>query len=354
MKERVVPSLLHDLARKKILLLDGAMGTAIQTFKLNEKDFKGQKFKNHQNDLLGNNDVLVLTKPDLVLDIHRSYLSAGCDIIETNTFTATSISQADYGLEGYARELNLRAAVLACQAAREAEMETPDKPRFVAGVLGPTNKTASISPEVNDPAYRDITFDELRASYAEAVGGLLDGGVDLLLVETVFDTLNAKAALFAIDNEFESRNRRLPIMISGTITDKSGRTLSGQTTEAFWYSVRHSNPFSVGLNCALGASDLRQYIAELAQIADCYISAHPNAGLPNAFGDYEETPETTAGHLGEWARSGLVNIVGGCCGTTPNHISAISNTIKNVKPRSIPDIQPRMRLAGLEPFEASL
>lgn len=340
---------LREAAKQRILLLDGAMGTAVQALGLEEADFRGERFRDHISDLQGNNDMLVLTRPELVLDIHRDYLAAGADILETNTFTATSISQADYGLQSRAWEINQSAAILACRAAREAE--TPEKPRFVAGVLGPTNKTASISPEVNDPAYRDVGFDDLRLSYGEAADGLLDGGVDLLVVETIFDTLNAKAALFAIDEVFARRGEAVPIMISGTITDKSGRTLSGQTTEAFWNSVRHAKPFAIGLNCALGAGDLRQYVAELAAVADCLVSAHPNAGLPNAFGGYDETPETTAAHLGEWARAGLVNIVGGCCGTTSAHISAIAEAVRDVPPRTIPEISPRLRLAGLEPFD---
>ena len=340
---------LAEAAKQRILLLDGAMGTAIQDRGLEEVDFRGDRFRDHGCDLQGNNDMLVLTRPDVVLDIHRAYLAAGADILETNTFTATTISQADYALKSHAWEINQTAAILARQAAREAE--TPSRPRFVAGVLGPTNKTASMSPEVNDPAYRDVTFDDLRLSYGEAADGLLDGGADLLVVETIFDTLNAKAALFAIDEVFERRGESVPVMISGTITDKSGRTLSGQTSEAFWNSVRHARPFAIGLNCALGAGDLRQYVAELADVADCLVSAHPNAGLPNAFGGYDETPETTATHLGEWARAGLVNIVGGCCGTTPEHIRAIAEAVRDVAPRTIPEIAPRLRLAGLEPFD---
>ena len=338
-------------ASERILLLDGATGTAVQDRDLDEAAFRGDRFADHPSDLMGNNDLLVLTRPDIVLDIHRAYLAAGADILETNTFTATTISQADYGLEAYAWEINQRAAILARQAARETKSDTPDKPRFVAGVLGPTNKTASISPDVNDPAFRDVSFDDLRLSYGEAADGLLDGGVDLLMVETVFDTLNAKAALFAIDEVFERRGETVPVMISGTITDRSGRTLSGQTAEAFWNSVRHARPIAVGLNCALGAKELRQYVAELSEVADCLLSAHPNAGLPNAFGAYDETPETMAAQIGEWARAGLVNIVGGCCGTTPDHIRALAEAIEGVAPRRIPAIESGLRLSGLEPFQ---
>jgi 5-methyltetrahydrofolate--homocysteine methyltransferase len=341
---------LRDAASKRILLLDGAMGTAVQDRGLDETAFRGDRFVAHPRDLLGNNDVLVLTQPNVILDIHRAYLAAGADILETNTFTATTISQADYGLEAHAWEINQRAAALARQAAREAEDTTPNKPRFVAGVLGPTNKTASISPDVNDPGFREVSFDDLRLSYGEAADGLLDGGADLLMVETIFDTLNAKAALFAIDEVFERRGERVPVMISGTITDRSGRTLSGQTAEAFWNSVRHADPIAVGLNCALGASDLRPYVAELSAVADCWLSAHPNAGLPNAFGGYDETPETMASHIGEWARAGLLNIVGGCCGTTPDHIRALAEVIEGVAPRPLPVIEPSLRLSGLEPF----
>ena len=343
-------ALLREAASQRILLLVGAMGTAIQDRGLDEAAYRGEKFAGHGADLSGNNDLLVLTQPEVVLDIHRDYLTAGADILETNTFTATTISQADYGLEAHAWEINQRAAILARQAADQATASTPDKPRFVAGVLGPTNKTASISPDVNDPAFREVSFDDLRLSYGEAADGLLDGGVDLLMVETIFDTLNAKAALFAIDEVFEKRGERVPIMISGTITDRSGRTLSGQTAEAFWNSINHARPIAVGLNCALGASDLRQYVAELSEVADCLLSAHPNAGLPNAFGAYDETPETMAGHIGEWARAGLVNIVGGCCGTTPDHIRALADAVEGVAPRRVPSIEPRLRLSGLEPF----
>ena len=347
-------AVLREAASKRILLLDGAMGTAIQDRDLDEAAFRGERFADHPSDLQGNNDLLTLTCPDVVLDIHRAYLNAGADILETNTFNSTTISQADYGTGAHAWELNHRAAILARQAVTEAEAKTPHKPRFVAGVLGPTSKTASISPDVNDPAYREVSFDDLRLSYSEAADGLLDGGADLLMVETIFDTLNAKAALFAIDEVFERRSEVVPVMISGTITDRSGRTLSGQTGEAFWNSVRHARPFAIGLNCALGAAEMRQYVAELSVVADCLVSAHPNAGLPNPFGEYDESPETMATQIGEWAGAGLVNIIGGCCGTTPDHIYALAQAVQGVPPRSVPVFPPSLRLAGLEPFEVPI
>jgi 5-methyltetrahydrofolate--homocysteine methyltransferase len=347
-------AVLREEASKRILLLDGAMGTAIQDHDLDEAAFRGKRFVDHPSDLQGNNDLLTLTCPDVVLDIHRAYLNAGADILETNTFNSTTISQADYGTGAHAWELNHRAAILARQAVTEAEAKTPHKPRFVAGVLGPTSKTASISPDVNDPAYREVSFDDLRLSYSEAADGLLDGGADLLMVETIFDTLNAKAALFAIDEVFERRSEVVPVMISGTITDRSGRTLSGQTSEAFWNSVRHAQPFAIGLNCALGAAELRQYVAELSVVADCLVSAHPNAGLPNAFGEYDESPETMAAQIREWAGAGLVNIIGGCCGTTPDHIYALAQAVQDIPPRSIPEFSPSLQLAGLEPFEVPI
>lgn len=340
---------LQEIANRQILLLDGGMGTEIQALKLSEEDYRGERFRDHPNEMFGNNDVLALTQPKLILQIHRNYFEAGADIGETSTFAATSISQADYGLEGLAYEINFAAAQLLRQAAEEAS--TPDKPRFAAGILGPTNKTASISPDVNDPSYRDISFDELRASYGEAAAGLLDGGAEILLIETVFDTLNAKAAIFAVQELLLNRNFNVPVMVAGTITDKSGRTLSGQTPTAFWYSTKHAGPISVGLNCALGAEDMRQYVAELSSVADCLISAHPNAGLPNAFGDYEETPDYMASQIGEWAQSGIVNIVGGCCGTTPEHIKAMSNAVEGVSPRRPVESKKRLCLSGLEPFE---
>jgi 5-methyltetrahydrofolate--homocysteine methyltransferase len=334
--------------RERVLVLDGAMGTNVQDYGLGEEDYRGRRFADHSIELKGNHDLLSLTRPDVVRDIHRAFLAAGADIVETNTFTATAISQADYGLESLARELNCAAARLAREAADAATAETPEHPRYVAGVLGPTNRTASISPQVNDPGFRNVTFDDLRRAYAQALEGLVDGGVDLILVETVFDTLNAKAALFAVEDCFAARGLRLPVMISGTITDLSGRTLSGQTPEAFWYSVRHARPLSVGLNCALGAQQLRGHVAELARVADTFVSCHPNAGLPNAFGGYDDTPEDMASMLREFAESGLVNVVGGCCGTTPAHIRAIAGALAGVAPRRVPELPRRCRLAGLE------
>ncbi len=342
-------SLMQQL-KQRILLLDGGMGTMIQNHQLTEKDFRGQEFINHSNDLRGNNDILVLTQPDLIKNIHLAYLHAGADILETNTFNATTIAQADYQLQDQTYAINYAAAQLAKQAAIEITQTTPTKPRFVAGVLGPTNRTASISPDVNNPGFRNISFDELVTAYTESVRGLLDGGVDLLLVETIFDTLNCKAALFAIDCYLKQHALDVPIMISGTITDASGRTLSGQTTAAFWHSIRHTAPISVGLNCALGAKELRPYVEELAKIADTFVSVHPNAGLPNAFGEYDDTPKYMAELLGEFAENQLVNIIGGCCGTTPEHIKAIADAVAKVKPREIPDIPRACRLSGLEPL----
>jgi 5-methyltetrahydrofolate--homocysteine methyltransferase len=342
--------LLRSLLRRRILILDGAMGTMIQRHALSEADFRGDRFKDHGHDLKGNNDLLVLTQPEIIRDIHVQYLAAGADIIETNTFNSQSVSQADYKLEPFAYELNVAAARLARSAADDFERRDPKRPRFVAGAVGPTNRTASISPDVNNPGYRNIRFDELAAAYTDAIRGLMDGGVDLLLIETIFDTLNAKAAIFAALNLFDERGRRLPIMISGTITDQSGRTLTGQTPEAFWCSVMHAEPLSVGLNCALGAKDMREHVDELSRVAGVYVSAHPNAGLPNAFGGYDETPEMMAETLGEFAQSGLLNIVGGCCGTTPAHIRAIADAVARHPPRAVPDVPPYLCLSGLEPF----
>ncbi len=333
---------------ERILVIDGAMGTLIQGHQLGEDDYRGEPFAGHDHDLKGDSDVLSLTQPDIIRDIHREYLAAGADIVCTNTFTASSISQADYGLQDHCYELNRTAAALARAAADDAS--TPEWPRYVAGSLGPTNKTASISPDVNDPGARNTGFDELVASYLEEARGLVDGGADLLLVETIFDTLNAKAAIFALETLFEEQERRWPVWISGTITDASGRTLSGQTTEAFWNSIRHARPLVVGLNCALGAADLRPYVAELARIADCFVSAHPNAGLPNEFGEYDETPDQMAAVLGEFATGGLVNLLGGCCGTTPEHIAAIATAAKGADPRTPATPVRAMRLSGLEPF----
>ncbi|MDQ8178779.1 MAG: methionine synthase, partial [Gemmatimonadota bacterium] len=340
---------LHDEARERILIIDGAMGTMVQQHRLTEADYRGKRFADWPSDLKGNNDLLILTRPDVVGGIHRAYLEAGANIIETSTFNATRIAMADYGMEELVRELNVEGAAHARRLCDEFEAQD-GRPRWVAGVLGPTNRTASISPDVNDPGARNVTFAELVASYVEATEGLLDGGADIILVETIFDTLNAKAALFAVEEVFAARGLRVPIMISGTITDASGRTLSGQTTEAFWTSVMHARPFSVGLNCALGAKELRAYVQELSRIADCHVSVHPNAGLPNEMGGYDETPGFTAAILKEFAESGLVNIVGGCCGTTPDHIRAIANAVRDVAPRTIPTPPPVLRLSGLEPL----
>ncbi|MEQ8736896.1 MAG: homocysteine S-methyltransferase family protein [Rhodospirillaceae bacterium] len=335
---------------KSILVLDGAMGTMIQSYQLDEAGFRGGRFKDWSHDLRGNNDLLCLTQPEILKEIHRAYLDAGADILETNTFSSTSIAQADYGLQNYARELNLESARIAREVCDEVTAKNPSKPRFVAGALGPTNRTASISPDVNDPGKRNTTFDELRGAYEEAVEGLIEGGVDMILVETVFDTLNAKAALFAIEDVFERTGDKLPVMISGTITDQSGRTLSGQTAEAFWNSVRHVEPFTIGLNCALGAEQLRPYVAEISRIADTYVCTYPNAGLPNEFGEYDQTPEEMGSLIGQWAEDGLLNAIGGCCGTTPDHIAAIAAAVAGKAPRKIPKIERKLRLSGLEPF----
>ncbi|MCB1985932.1 MAG: methionine synthase [Burkholderiales bacterium] len=352
MNKNLRTTLLENLIAKRIMILDGAMGTMIQTFKLEEADFRGERFADFPHDLKGNNDLLTLTRPDVIRSIHSDYLEAGADIIETNTFNANAVSMADYHLQDIVYELNVAAAKLAREAAGEMEAKTPDKPRFVAGVIGPTTKTASISPDVNDPGFRNITFDQLVADYTESIRGLVDGGVDTLLVETIFDSLNSKAALFAIDQFFEANNVRLPIMISVTITDASGRTLSGQTPEAFWNSVRHANPLSVGINCALGAELMRPYIEELSDVAEVYVSVHPNAGLPNPLSEtgYDESPDYTARQLKDFAQSGFVNIVGGCCGTTPAHIKAIAENVSPLPPRKIPALPKKLRLSGLEPL----
>jgi 5-methyltetrahydrofolate--homocysteine methyltransferase len=344
----------------RILIIDGAMGTMIQRHELQEADYRGERFADGYDGLFaqqgathaagcgcaahatdahdqrGNNDLLTLTQPALIRGIHAAYLESGADLIETNTFNSTAISLSDYHLQHLVRELNLEAARLARQACDAAEARDPSRPRFTIGVLGPTSRTASLSPDVNRPGFRAISFDELAAAYREAASGLIDGGSDVLMVETIFDTLNAKAALFAIEDEFEARGGRLPVMISGTITDASGRTLSGQTAEAFWYSLRHAQPLSIGLNCALGAKDLRAHVDILSQVADVHVSAHPNAGLPNAFGGYDETPEDMAGMLREFAEAGLLNLVGGCCGTTPDHIAAIAEAVRGLPPRRLP------------------
>jgi 5-methyltetrahydrofolate--homocysteine methyltransferase len=345
-----VAAALAKAAAERILVLDGAMGTMIQRYKFDEAAFRGERFKHWNHDLKGNNDLLILTKPDVVEAIHLEYFEAGSDMVETNTFSSTSIAQADYGMEELAYELNYEGARLAKAAAATAQARD-GKRRFVAGAFGPTNRTASISPDVNNPGFRAISFDQLREAYAEEASGLIDGGADIMLVETIFDTLNAKAALVAIEEVFEEKGVKLPVMISGTITDLSGRTLSGQTPEAFWYSVRHAKPFSIGLNCALGAKEMRGHIQAIAKVADTFVCAYPNAGLPNEFGLYDESPEAMAELVGEFAASGFVNIVGGCCGSTPDHIAAIAKAVKNVKPRPIPTIETKLRLSGLEAFE---
>jgi len=339
---------LEAALRERILIIDGAMGTMIQRHDLQEADYRGERFAGgfdsaHAHgdgcghDLKGNNDLLLLSRPEVIAGVHAEYLDAGADLVETNTFNATSVSQADYHLEHLVYELNKEGARIARECCDAAEARTPEKPRFVIGVLGPTSRTASISPDVNDPGFRNTSFDELRATYREAVDGLIEGGADTIMVETIFDTLNAKAALYAIEEVFDARGGRLPVMISGTITDASGRTLSGQTAEAFYASVAHGRPLSVGLNCALGAKDLRPHVETLATVADGYVSTHPNAGLPNAFGEYDETPEEMAATLKEFAQSGLLNLVGGCCGTTPAHIRAIADAVRDVAPRRLPD-----------------
>ncbi|HEX2583811.1 MAG TPA: homocysteine S-methyltransferase family protein, partial [Steroidobacteraceae bacterium] len=335
------------LLEQRILTLDGAFGTMVQRYKLDEAAYRGDRFKDWQHDLKGNNDVLVLSRPDIVAEIHRQYLEAGADILETNTFGANAIAQADYHMESLAYEMNVAAAKLARTAADEYEQRN-GKIHLVAGALGPTNRTASLSPDVNDPGYRAVTFDQLVVAYKEATKGLIEGGADILLVETIFDTLNCKAALFAVRSVLDELKLDLPIMISGTITDASGRTLSGQTAEAFWNSVRHANPITIGFNCALGAKQLRPYIEELSAIADTYICAYPNAGLPNAFGEYDEHACDTANYIKEFAESGFVNIVGGCCGTTPDHIHHMHESVAKIPPRKIPDVERKCRLSGLE------
>ncbi|MCQ4310601.1 methionine synthase [Pseudomonas stutzeri] len=341
---------LQQALKERILILDGGMGTMIQSYKLDESDYRGERFADWPQDLKGNNDLLILTRPDAISAIEKAYFNAGADIVETNTFNATRVSQADYGMEELVYELNVEGARLARQAADAKTAETPDRPRFVAGVLGPTSRTCSLSPDVNNPGYRNVTFDELVENYTEATRGLIEGGADMILIETIFDTLNAKAAIFAVQEVFEEIGFELPIMISGTITDASGRTLSGQTTEAFWNSVRHAKPISVGLNCALGAKELRPYLEELSNKAETHVSAHPNAGLPNAFGEYDESPAEMASVVEEFAAAGFLNIVGGCCGTTPAHIEAIAKAVAQYAPRAIPDIAKACRLSGLEPF----
>ncbi|MBT2142948.1 MULTISPECIES: homocysteine S-methyltransferase family protein [unclassified Rhodanobacter] len=342
-------ALLEQALRQRILILDGGMGTMLQAHGLDEGGFRGERFEHGHDghahahahdhpgcDLRGNNDLLTLTQPQIIRGVHEAYLEAGADLVETNTFNSTRISQADYKLQHLAQELNREGARLARAACDAMSAKTPEKPRFVIGVLGPTSRTASLSPDVNDPGFRNVTFEELAENYTESANGLIDGGADVIMVETIFDTLNAKAALFALSELFHRRGARMPVMISGTITDRSGRTLSGQTAEAFYYSVRHARPLSVGFNCALGAEDLRPHVQTLANLAESYVSTHPNAGLPNAFGEYDETPEHMASVIGGFARDGLLNLVGGCCGTTPAHIRAIAEAVRNAAPRVLP------------------
>ena len=332
------------------MILDGAMGSLIQTHNLVEADYRQDVFPDHPQDLKGNHDLLSLTRPNIIRGIHESYLNAGADIIETNTFNANAVSQADYGLEDQVYDLNFQAAEIARDAADTFTINYPDKPRFVAGILGPTNRTGSMSPDVNDPAFRNVTFDGLVSTYSEQCQGLMDGGADIIMVETVFDTLNFKAALYGIQETFEDRGESVPVMVSVTITDASGRTLSGQTIEAFWYSVRHMELLSVGINCALGAVEMRPFLSDLAAIADIPISVHPNAGLPNELGEYDQSPDFMAEVIGEFAESSLVNIVGGCCGTTPEHIQAIAQAVENIPPRTNPELPVFTRLSGLEPL----
>jgi 5-methyltetrahydrofolate--homocysteine methyltransferase len=343
---------LEKAVAERILIIDGAMGTMIQRHKPTEETYRGERFADWRQDVKGNNELLSLTQPKMIQDIHEQYFAAGADIAETNTFGAQVVSQADYGMQELSYEMNLASAQLARKAADAWTKKTPEKPRFVAGAIGPTNMTASISPKVDDPSFRRITFDQLREAYKEQVRGLIDGGSDIILIETVFDTLNAKAAGYATLEVFDEKDLELPIMISGTITDEAGRTLTGQTPTAFWYSMRHLRPFSIGLNCALGAEKMRPHIAELAMVADTRISAYPNAGLPNAMGEYDETAHEMACKIEPWAHDGLVNIVGGCCGSTPEHIAHIAEHVKAFPPRKIPKVEPKMRLSGLEPFVA--
>lgn len=350
MSHKKLITYLHEQLKQRIMILDGAMGTMIQRYRLQEEDYRGKRFRQYDHDLKGNNDLLCLTQPQIITEIQEAYLDAGADFLETNSFNANAISLADYHMPELSYEINHAAAKIARAATDKFSQKTPEKPRFVIGVLGPTNRTASLSPDVNDPGFRNVTFDELVLAYTDSIRGLVDGGSDLLMIETIFDTLNCKAAIFAIEKYFSDHNMRLPVMISGTITDASGRTLSGQTTEAFWYAVRHAHPLSIGLNCALGAAALRPYIQELSRIADTYVSAHPNAGLPNAFGEYDETPDEMASIIREFAEDGLINIVGGCCGTTPDHIRAIAEVVQSIPPRPIPHIHKACRLSGLEPL----
>ncbi|MFC0118777.1 homocysteine S-methyltransferase family protein [Pseudoalteromonas xiamenensis] len=339
---------LIESLKQRILILDGAMGTMIQKHKFEEEDYRGERFKDWHVLVKGNNDLLSLTQPNVIADIHRQYLEAGADIIETNTFNSTTISMEDYEMAALSREINVESAKLARQVCDEFTAKNPSKPRYVAGVLGPTSKTCSISPDVNDPGYRNITFDKLVDAYVESTLALMEGGADLILIETIFDTLNAKAAAFAVEEAFEQAGRALPVMISGTITDASGRTLSGQTTEAFYNSIRHIKPISIGLNCALGPDLLRPYVEELSRVCETFTSVHPNAGLPNEFGEYDLEADEMAKEIVDWGKEGFINIVGGCCGTTPEHIRAFAKLLAQIEPRPLPEIERRMRLAGLE------
>ena len=341
---------LKQAASERILIIDGAMGTMIQRHRFGEAEYRGERFADWPSDVKGNNDLLVLTQPETIRSIHEAYLEAGADILETNTFNAQAISMADYGMEALSYEINVEAARIARQAADLWTARTPDRPRFVAGALGPTNRTASLSPDVNNPGFRNVSFEELVAAYSEQTRGLIEGGADTIMIETIFDTLNAKAAGFAVLETFDELGVTLPIMLSGTITDLSGRNLSGQTPMAFWYSMRHLKPFSIGLNCSFGAEHLRPSVVEIAGVADCYVSAYPNAGLPNAMGEYDETPDEMSCKLEEWAQNGLVNIVGGCCGSTPEHIAHIKAHVEKYPPRQLAKVEPKMRLSGLEPF----
>ncbi len=339
---------LKSSLNERILILDGAMGTMIQEYKLEEADYRGERFADWHILIKGNNDLLSITQPQIIENIHREYLAAGADIIETNTFNATTISMEDYEMAKFSREINFESAKLARKVCDEFEQQDPSKPRYVAGVLGPTSKTCSLSPDVNDPAFRNVTFDALVEAYVESTLALMEGGADIILIETIFDTLNSKAASFAVEEAFEQAGKSLPVMISGTITDASGRTLSGQTTEAFYNSIRHIKPLSIGLNCALGPDLLRQYVEELSRVCETYTSVHPNAGLPNEFGEYDlEAPEMAAEMI-DWAKCGFTNIIGGCCGTTPEHIKAFAQGVSGIKPRELPELEIRMRLSGLE------
>ena len=340
---------LKGLAKKRILIMDGAMGTMIQREKLQEADYRGERFKDWHKDVRGNNDLLVLTKPEVIEKVHDAFFAAGADIVETNTFNATSVSMADYDMQEYVREINVEGARLARKVADKWTARTPEKPRFVAGSIGPMNQSLSVSPDVDNPGYRSVTFDQVMMSYKEQVEGLIEGGVDIILIETIFDTLNAKAAIFATEEVFEEQGKRLPVIMSCTITDMSGRNLSGQTIEAFWHSVLHVKPFAVGLNCAFGAELLRPHAVTISDIADTFTCMYPNAGLPNEMGEYDETPEVTSRLLKGWAEEGILNIIGGCCGTTPEHIRAIADAMEECEPRKVPEVTPLMRLSGIDP-----